>query len=116
MAGYAAGDHVAVKRHQSRIKFVQSTWRPGAVIEFAWHRGLPELSLRATVAGYRPRLGDLMHSMLVRMALVGVVFACALPARAAEDDSWKFAIAPYLWLPSVDTEFGIDGVPLEFDA
>jgi hypothetical protein len=59
------------------------------------------------------------HSTTFASALASVlcVVAAASPAHAAPgDDRWEFAISPYIWLPTVDTELGVEGVPFESDS
>ena len=38
------------------------------------------------------------------------------PALAADDDPWRFTVAPYIWLPSVQSELRVQDVPVEVEA
>src|SRR5687767_2082636 len=52
------------------------------------------------------------HMRIKRTLLIVLATTCLGSVARAEDTPWQFSISPYLWLPSVDTELGVEGVPV----
>ena len=44
--------------------------------------------------------------------LIALATTCLGSVARAQDTQWQFSISPYLWLPSVDTKLGVEGVPV----
>lgn len=60
--------------------------------------------MRVAMHRYLPAM---VCGLLGFASTAGTVVAQTAPA----DDGWRVSIVPYLWLPSVDTTFNIDGMP-----
>ena len=48
--------------------------------------------------------------------LIVLATTCVGSLARAEDTQWQFNISPYIWVPSSDSELGVNGVPFEAES